>query len=427
MPKPNRYQSIHTTVLDEKGQPFEIQIRTRAMHRIAEYGIAAHWKYKEGVSGDQEEVKLAWLRQTLEWNKDMNDPKEFMEALRMDLFASQVFVFTPKGEVIELPAGSTPLDFAFKIHTAIGVKCVGAKVNGKMAPIDRRLDNGEIVEIITSNNSSGPSIDWLQIAKSSNARSKIRSWLKKQDRSQNIERGKEILEKQARRRGLDPHDIIRTAWLARIAKSMRYASTDELYTSISYGGVLVGKVLSALQDCRDKEKPDPADEDAVAIAKAAKSHGKRSFISDGAVRIEGVDNPLVHLARCCSPLPGDDIIGFVTKGNGVSVHRRDCPNIQSVKPADRGRLLEVTWDDAGARGAYNADFTIIADDRKGLFSDISHKCADMDVNITGAKLTTDPDGAAHIQLTLSVSGKQQMEKVLRSLRQVESVTEVYRG
>ncbi|MDR0519533.1 MAG: bifunctional (p)ppGpp synthetase/guanosine-3',5'-bis(diphosphate) 3'-pyrophosphohydrolase, partial [Clostridiales Family XIII bacterium] len=231
-PKPNRYQSIHTTVIGENGQPFEVQIRTWAMHRVAEYGIAAHWKYKEGVSGDQEEVKLAWLRQTLEWNKDMNDPREFMETLRMDLFASQVYVFTPKGKVIELPAGSTPLDFAFKIHTDIGAKCVGAKVNAKMVPLEHRLENGEIVEIITSNNSSGPSIDWLQIAKSNNARSKIRSWLKKQDRSQNVERGKDLLEKSVKRKGYDPHDFIRNAWLTKVAKSMKYAATDELFTSI---------------------------------------------------------------------------------------------------------------------------------------------------------------------------------------------------
>jgi GTP pyrophosphokinase len=350
-----------------------------------------------------------------------------MEALRMDLFASQVFVFTPKGEVVELPAGSTPLDFAFKIHTDIGIKCVGAKVNAKMAPIDHRLDNGEIVEIITSNNSSGPSIDWLQIAKSSNARSKIRSWLKKQDRSQNIERGKELLEKQSKRRGFDPRDFIRNSWLVKIAKSMKFSSTDELYTSISYGGVLVSKVLSALQEYHDAEKSvSDADKDSELLAKVEKPR-RRAFVSDGAVRIEGVDNPLVHLARCCSPLPGDEIIGFVTKGNGVSVHRRNCPNIMSVKDVDKGRLLEVEWNDRDLRGAYDADFSIIAEDRKGLFSDISHKCADMDVNITGAKLSTDPDGTARIMLTLSITGKQQMEKVLRSLKQIESVTEVYRA
>ncbi|MDR1495804.1 MAG: bifunctional (p)ppGpp synthetase/guanosine-3',5'-bis(diphosphate) 3'-pyrophosphohydrolase [Clostridiales Family XIII bacterium] len=427
MPKPNRYQSIHTTVIGEKGQPFEIQIRTKAMHRIAEYGIAAHWKYKEGVSGDQEEVKLAWLRQTLEWNKDMNDPREFMETLRVDLFASQVFVFTPKGNVIELPAGSTPLDFAFKIHTDIGLKCVGAKVNAKMVPIDYRLDNGEIVEIITSNNSSGPSIDWLQIAKSSNAKSKIRSWLKKQDRTQNIERGKEMLEKSARRKGFDPHDLVRNAWLVKIARSMNYASTNELFTSISYGGVLVSKVLSALVEHYEEEKSvTAADKDAELLKKADKPR-KRSFVSDGAVRIEGVENPLVHLARCCSPLPGDTIIGFITKGNGVSVHRRDCPNILSLSDENRQRLLDVEWNDEGSRGAYDADFSIVAEDRKGLFSDISRKCADMDVNISGAKLSTDEDGIARTQLTLSISGKQQMEKVLRSLRQIESVREVYRA
>ncbi|MDR2163841.1 MAG: bifunctional (p)ppGpp synthetase/guanosine-3',5'-bis(diphosphate) 3'-pyrophosphohydrolase [Clostridiales Family XIII bacterium] len=428
VPKTNRYQSIHTTVLDEKGQPFEIQIRTWAMHRVAEFGIAAHWKYKEGLSGDQEEVKLAWLRQTLEWNKDMNDPREFMEALRMDLFASQVFVFTPKGDVIELPAGSTPLDFAFKIHTDIGIKCVGAKVNAKMVPIDHVLDNGEIVEIITSNNSSGPSIDWLQVAKSSNARSKIRSWLKKQDRTQNIERGKELLDKYVRRQGLDPRDFVRNVWITKIAKSMKYASSSELFTSISYGGVLVSKVVSALRGYYEEEKSvSVAARDAELLEKAAKPR-RRSPESGDAVRIAGVENPLVRLARCCSPLPGDGIIGFVTKGNGVSVHRRDCPNILSlIKGEDKDRLLEVEWNDQGARGTFDADFSIIADDRKGLFSDISRKCADMDVNITGAKLSLDEDGSARINLTLSISGKQQMEKVLRALRQIESVKEVYRA
>jgi GTP pyrophosphokinase len=427
MPKPNRYQSIHTTVLGEKGQPFEIQIRTWAMHRVAEYGIAAHWKYKEGLDGDQEEVKLAWLRQTLEWNKDLSDPREFMETLRMDLFASQVFVFTPKGEVIELPAGSTPLDFAFKIHTDIGIKCVGAKVNAKMVPIDHQLENGEIVEIITSNNSNGPSIDWLQVAKSSNARSKIRSWLKKQDRSQNIERGKYLLEKSAKRKGLDPHDFIRNAWLVKIAKSMKFAGTDELLTSISYGGVLVSKVLTALQEFYDAEKAEGArDRDSELIKKAEKTAGRRS-VSENAVVIDGVDKPLVHLARCCSPVPGDDIVGFVTKGRGVSVHRRDCPNMRSVKEEDRGRLLEVEWNSHLTGGTYDADITVMADDRKGLFSEISRKCSDMDVNISGAKLATDSDGMASILLTLSISGKNQMDKILRSLRQIENVTDVYRS
>jgi GTP pyrophosphokinase len=267
----------------------------------------------------------------------------------------------------------------------------------------------------------------LQIAKSSNARSKIRSWLKKQDRSQNIERGKDLLEKQSKRRGFDPRDFIRNSWLVKIAKSMKFSSTDELYTSISYGGVLVSKVLTALQEYYDTEKSvSDADKDAELLAKAEKPR-RRSFMSDGAVRIEGVENPLVHLARCCSPLPGDEIIGFVTKGNGVSVHRRNCPNIMNVKEADKGRLLDVEWNEQDSRGAYDADFSIVAEDRKGLFSDISHKCADMDVNITGAKLSTDPDGTAHIMLTLSISGKQQMEKVLRSLKQIESVTEVYRN
>lgn len=244
MPKPNRYQSLHTTVIGDDGNPFEIQIRTVEMHKVAEYGIAAHWKYKEGKKGnveDKEEVKLAWLRQTLEWQKDLSDSKEFMETLKVDLFSNQVFIFTPKGDVIELPAGSTTLDFAFKIHTAIGEKCIGAKVNGKMVPLDYTLNNGEIVEIITSASSKGPSIDWLKIVKSNTARNKIRQCLKRENKSENIEKGKGMLEKYVRRKGYDPQQIVRNQWINKAAKSLNIASSDELFTSISYGGVLLSK------------------------------------------------------------------------------------------------------------------------------------------------------------------------------------------
>jgi GTP pyrophosphokinase len=437
MPKPNRYQSIHTTVLgdpdaDGTRSPFEIQIRTWAMHRVAEFGIAAHWKYKEGVSGEQEEVKLAWLRQTLEWNQDMNDPREFMEALKMDLFSNQVFVLSPKGEVMDLPAGSTPLDFAFKIHTAVGTKCVGAKVNGKMVPIDYVLENGNIVEIITSNNSKGPSIDWLQIAKSNNARSKIRSWLKKQDKSENIDKGKEMLEKSVRRKGLDPHDFIRNVWVLRAAKAMNYANADDLYSAVSHGGVPVSKLIAQMKEYYDEEIADKEkDEDAALIEKANKKRRKApENLRQGAVYVEGVDNLLIRLARCCSPVPGDDIVGFITKGRGLTVHRSDCTNIVNLPEQEKARLMEVHWNTAEKTGAgiYNADLYVEAVDRKGLFSDISRKCVDMDVNIAGVNLKTDnDDGTAQILLTLSIKDTTQMEKILRTLRQIESVTDVYRA
>jgi GTP pyrophosphokinase len=430
MPKPNRYQSLHTTVLDESGQPFEIQIRTWAMHRVAEYGIAAHWKYKEGVSENQEEAKLAWLRQTLEWNKDLHDPREFMETLKMDLFTDQVYVFTPKGAVMELPAGSTPLDFAFKIHSDVGAKCVGAKVNGKMVPIDYELSNGEIVDIITSNNSKGPSIDWLKIAKSSNAKSKIRQWLKRQDKSLNVEKGRDLLEKTVKRKGYEPHDLVRTAWIPKVAKSMNFGSAEELYTSASYGGAIVSKIIAQLlvyYEAEQSKESKPDDEELIARTNKKKEQSRPRVEGKGDVVVEGVDNLLIRLAKCCSPVPGDEIVGFITKGRGISVHRTDCTNIRGLPEQEKGRLMTVSWDISDKGGIYNADIFIQAGDRKGLFSDISRACLDMDVNIAGVNLKTNNDGTANILLTLSISNTGQMEKILRNLRQIESVMDVYRA
>ncbi|MDR2610044.1 MAG: bifunctional (p)ppGpp synthetase/guanosine-3',5'-bis(diphosphate) 3'-pyrophosphohydrolase [Clostridiales Family XIII bacterium] len=430
MPKPNRYQSLHTTMIDEKGQPFEIQIRTWAMHRIAEYGIAAHWKYKEGSDGDQEEVKLAWLRQTLEWNQDINDPREFMETLKLDLFSNQVFVLTPKGDVVELPAGSTPLDFAFKIHTDIGAKCVGAKINGKMVPIDYTLHNGEIVNILTQNNSKGPSIDWLKIAKSSNAKSKIRQWLKKQDKSLNIDRGKDLLEKSVRRKGYDTHDIIRNTWILRIAKELKFSSSEDLYHALSNGGLPVRKVVSMLEALYAEEKslaatPLPADAELKKLTKGAKSTGGAGSGSD--VVVEGAPNMLVRFSKCCSPLPGDEITGFVTKGRGLSIHRTDCVNILNLREEDRARLMAVSWSGQKKQGVYDADIVIRAQDRKGLFSDVSRKCVELDVNIVGIGSKTYEDGSVIMNLKISVESRDRMDKILRTLRGIESVLEVKRS
>ncbi|MDR2156778.1 MAG: bifunctional (p)ppGpp synthetase/guanosine-3',5'-bis(diphosphate) 3'-pyrophosphohydrolase [Clostridiales Family XIII bacterium] len=428
VPKPNRYQSLHTTVFGELDQPFEIQIRTKEMHRIAEYGIAAHWKYKEGVTGDQDELKLAWIRESLEWNQDMHDPREFMETLKLDLFSNQVFVFTPKGDVMELPSGSTPLDFAFKIHTDVGAKCVGAKVNGKMVPIDYVLENGEIVDILTSNNSKGPSIDWLQIAKSSNARSKIRQWLKRQDKSQSIDKGKEMLEKTVKRKGLDTHDFIRNVWMSKVAKNLNFASVDDLYTSVSYGGVLLSKVFGQLQELYEAEKEKNAKpEDAELIEQVNKKKPVSRRDRQGGLRVSGVDNLLIRTAKCCSPVPGDEIIGFITKGRGLTVHRRDCTNITNLPETERGRLMEVEWNTDDGDGTYDAEIHIQGTDRKGLFSDISRRCVDMDVNISGANLRTNNDGTVTILMMLSIANTNQMEKVLRTLRQIDSVTDVYRA
>ncbi|MDR3365291.1 MAG: bifunctional (p)ppGpp synthetase/guanosine-3',5'-bis(diphosphate) 3'-pyrophosphohydrolase [Clostridiales Family XIII bacterium] len=429
MPKPNMYQSLHTTLIDGGGSPFEVQIRTKAMHRVAEYGIAAHWKYKEGATEDQEELKLAWIRQTLEWNREMNDPREYMETMRTDLFSDQVFVFTPRGDVIELPAGSTPLDFAFKIHSDIGIKCAGARVNSKMVPIDYALQNGEVIEIITSNSTKGPSMDWLSIAKSAGARSKIRQWLKKQDKSQNIERGRTILEKAVKRKGYDVEDVVRAHWLARIAKQQNFAAVNELYTALSYGGAIVSKVIAKLVDMYQEEYDKKAlpelPENLPAPPKPKRARSEKG--SETLVLAGGLEGMLIRLSKCCSPVPGDEIAGFVTKGRGVSVHRADCPNITSLPESERARLIAVEWDTSKEYGTYNADIYILANDRKGLFSDISRACVEMNVNISGVNLKTNSDNTVSIAMTLSISNVGEMKKILRTLRQIESVIEVYRS
>lgn len=429
MPKPNRYQSLHTTVIGDNGEPFEIQIRTYEMHKVAEYGIAAHWKYKEGVTdqqGDNDEGKLAWLRQTIEWQKDLNDPKEFMETLKMDLFSNQVFVFTPKGDVIELPAGSTPLDFAFKIHSAIGAKCVGAKVNGKMVPIDHTLKNGNIVEIVTSANSRGPSIDWLKIAQSSNARNKIRQWLKKENRSENTDKGKEMLEKFVKRKGYDTQQILKNQYINRCAKNFKLATAEDLYTAIGYGGVLLSKVVAMLlsfyhedqkAELKRKEKAEQSVENKKKVRKTEQT----------GVMVKGVDNLLIRFSKCCNPVPGDEIIGFITKGRGISVHRKDCVNVLSMPEDERQRFIEVEWDKQKDNMSYDTDINILSEDRKGLFSDLSRVCEDMDVHITGVNAKSAKDGIVNITMTLSISNTGQIAKVLRALKSVPGVADVYRA
>lgn len=427
MPKPNMYQSLHTTVIGDNGDPFEIQIRTYEMHKIAEYGIAAHWKYKEGVQVDVEEGKIAWLRQMLELQKDMNDPMEFMESLRVDLFASQVFVFTPQSEVIELPAGSTPLDFAFKIHSAIGYKCIGAKINGKMVPIDHVLENGDIVEIVTSSNSSGPSVDWLKIAKSSNARSKIRSWLRKENRSDSVDKGKELLDSYVKRRGLNSQLLLKHSNILKIAKEMNLNNEDELYNQLSQGGSIVSKVVHMLQSYVEEEDAKRKKTDSVAdIAVDAKKKSGSNKSSAG-VKVAGVDNLLIRIAGCCNPVPGDEIIGFITKGRGISVHRKDCINMNNLPVEEHSRFIDVEWENDLTSQSYNTTLLIIAEDRKGLFSDISKKCEDMNVDITGVNAKSGKAQLVSILLTISISSRNEMEKVLMNFKSLPSVVDVRRS
>lgn len=435
MPKPNMYQSLHTTVISDSGEPFEIQIRTHEMHEIAEYGIAAHWKYKEGdTSGKSsaDDIKLAWLRQSLEWQQDLKDPKDFLETMKMDLFATQVFVFTPKGDVIELPAGSTPLDFAFKIHSAIGCKCVGARVNGKMVTIDHTLQNGDIVEIVTSANSSGPSVDWLRIAKSSNARNKIRSWLKKENKSDNIEKGKDLLDKSIRKKGYDPALCAKTAYINRAMKAMNFASSDEGYAQLANGGSLMSKFCNLLfsyynEDKKAETKTDETVLEDIKTAEEKKQKKTGRDKDDPGVIVKGADNLMIKLAKCCNPVPGDDIIGFITKGRGISVHRCDCSNIKNLPEREKARFIDVEWEDLKMGKSYDAEICIEGSDRKGVLSDISRVCEDMNIHLTGVNAKTGRDGSMSMTITLSISSTQEMQKVFRSLRNIEGITQVYRA
>lgn len=435
MPKPNMYQSLHTTVLGDGGEPFEIQIRTFDMHHVAEYGIAAHWKYKEGKADGKEngdDLKLAWLRQALEWQQETKDPKEFMETLKMDLFSGQVFVFTPKGEVIDLPAGSTPLDFAFKIHTEVGCKCVGAKVNGKMVTIDHPLRNGDIVEIVTSSNSSGPSPDWLKIAKSSNARAKIRQYLRKANQTDDIARGKDLLDKYIKKKGYDPDEVEHVSDMMKAIKDLGVTGgLNGLYSQIAKNSTLLSKFASLLFKLYDEEQlanKQAASEKIKASKVEAEKKNRQAEErrNNPGVVVKGADNLMIRIARCCNPVPGDDIIGFITKGRGISVHRKDCSNIIALPENERARLIEVEWQDLTVGNSYDADICIVGADRKHMFSDISKACEDMDVHISGVNAKSGKDGTVHIVLTLSIASTQQMEKVLRVLRNIEGVTEVYR-
>ena len=435
MPKTNMYQSLHTTVLGDNGKPFEIQIRTYDMHKVAELGIAAHWKYKEGISSNTvniEEMKLAWLRQTLEWQKEMNDPKEFMETLRVDLFASQVYVFTPRGDIMELPAGSTPLDFAFKIHSDVGYKCIGAKVNGKMVPIDHVLENGNLVEIVTSSNSKGPSPDWLKIVKSSHARNKIRSFLKKENKTGNAEKGKEMLEKYIKRKGYDVSSVIKTPYLTKIAKQQGLATIEEMYAQISFGGNFLGKIAINLIEHYHEEKQEELkhlESNLKAldlIDSKVKKKKKDTEKSTAGVKVKGSDNLLIRFSRCCNPVPGDEIVGFITKGRGISVHRKDCVNMLSIPENEKSRLIEVEWDTKEA-GSYNVDICILSEDRKGLFSDISRACEDLDIHIAGVNAKSGKDQIINITMSLTISDTKHMEKLLRSLRNIPGVADVYRA
>ncbi|TFZ39542.1 bifunctional (p)ppGpp synthetase/guanosine-3',5'-bis(diphosphate) 3'-pyrophosphohydrolase [Soehngenia longivitae] len=423
MPKPNMYQSLHTTVIGYKGEIFEVQIRTYEMHKTAEYGIAAHWKYKEGYSKSTNfDEKLTWLRQLLEWQTDLSDPKDFMDTLKIDFFTDEVFVFTPKGDVINLPEGSTPIDFAYRVHTDVGNKCVGAKVDNRIVPLNYKLQNGNIVEIITSPNSAGPSRDWLNIVKSTQAKNKIKQYFKYKERDANIEKGKDILEKEIKRLGYKPQDVLKEDWLKTVANKMSIVSVEDLYASIGYGNISVNQVINKLKDQHgDIFKPNEAD---LIEQKIQKSENKSRKKSNQGVRLEGVDNIKIKFAKCCNPLPGDDIIGFITKGRGVSIHRTDCPNLKSIM-SERERLINVYWDTEKST-SYQAEIKVKAQDREGLLADITSKLNELDAGLLSLNAKKAKDKTVAIRIVLEIKNKDELNELIKKLKRIKNIQEVYR-
>ncbi|HPP31955.1 MAG TPA: bifunctional (p)ppGpp synthetase/guanosine-3',5'-bis(diphosphate) 3'-pyrophosphohydrolase [Soehngenia sp.] len=423
MPKPNMYQSLHTTVIGYKGEIFEVQIRTYEMHKTAEYGIAAHWKYKEGYSKSTNfDEKLTWLRQLLEWQTDLSDPKDFMDTLKIDFFTDEVFVFTPKGDVINLPEGSTPIDFAYRVHTDVGNKCVGAKVDNRIVPLNYKLQNGNIVEIITSPNSTGPSRDWLNIVKSTQAKNKIKQYFKYKERDTNIEKGKEILEKEVKRLGYKPQDILKEDWLKAVSNKMSIVSVEDLYASIGYGNISVNQVINKLKDQHgDIFKPNEMD---LIEQKIQKSENKARKKSNQGVKLEGVDNIKIKFAKCCNPLPGDDIIGFVTKGRGVSIHRTDCPNLKTIMN-EKERLIKVYWDTEKST-SYQAEIKVKAQDREGLLADITAKLNELDAGLLSLNAKKSKDKTVAIRIVLEIKNKDELNELIKKLKRIKNVQEVYR-
>lgn len=420
MPKPNMYQSLHTTVVCAENELLEVQIRTKEMHRTAEYGIAAHWKYKEKVKDDKEfEEKLSWLRQLLEWQQDLKDAHEFMEHLKIDLFADEVFVFTPKGDVIDLPAGSIPLDFAYRIHTDIGNHCIGAKVNGRIVPLEYKLKTGDIVEIITSKQGA-PSRDWLQLVKSSQAKSKIRAWFKKERREENIAKGKEILEKEIRRLHLEPHLFLREQLLEDVGAKFNLLSADDVFAAVGYGGVSSQQIISKLQDeyrkkfGEEKKQPPPMEfKPWKGAAKAAKG-----------VKVQGIDNLLVRFSKCCNPLPGDEIIGFTTRGRGISIHRVDCPNVKRAS-AEKERYLQVFWE-SDADLSYPVEIEVTGMDRPNFLTEVIYAVSESKVNITAVNGRINKDKMAVVHLNFVVRDLEHLEHIMNRIKKVKDVFSVRR-
>lgn len=424
MPKPNMYQSIHTTVIGPKGEIFEVQVRTWEMHRTAEYGIAAHWKYKEGDDSktDNSGDKITWLRQLLEWQIDLKDPKDFMETLKIDFFTDEVFVFTPRGDIINLPDGSTPIDFAYRVHSEIGNKCVGAKVDGRIVPLNYKLKNGNIVEVITSVNSNGPSRDWIKIVKSTQAKARIKQWFKLKEKDVNIIRGKEALEKEVKKLGYKQSEILKEEWMKNTATKVSINSTEDLYAALGYGSITLNQVISKLRE-QYNEYYKITDEKSFVESKIKQpTHNAKNKTTQG-ISIKGIDNVKVRFSKCCNPVPGDDVVGYITRGRGISVHRSDCPNI--VVSEDTERFIEVEWD-INKKASYPAEIQIKAADRSGLLAEITQKVTDSDLGVLSLNARTSKDKIVLINMTLEIKDIDQLKDLMKKIKKIKNVMDVYR-
>lgn len=428
MPKPNMYQSLHTTVIGPQGKTFEIQIRTFEMHKTAEYGIAAHWKYKEGDTSDTKgksfENKLVWLRDMLEWQKETSDAEEFMEGFKINLFTDEIFLFTPKGVVIDLPNGATPIDFAYRIHTDIGNKCIGAKVNGKIVPLDYKLKTGQIVEILTSNSSKGPNMDWLSIAKSNQAKSKIKAWFKKAKKEENINKGKEVFEKELKKQSVHYVDIAKGESYDKFIKRYNINCMDDLYALVGLGAIVASSFIAKL-----KEENLSKDEKDKNLNKAieeniSKNEKKKKDTSYG-VTVKGENNLMVRFAKCCNPVPGDDILGYITKGRGVSIHRKDCGNLNNLIKEDPQKVVDVSW--GTSKGvAYMAEIQVKTEDKSGILSDVMNILMDSKLPLNALNAKSAKGNLAYINIKIKIDTVEQLKELMKKIKRVPGVLDVYR-
>ena len=436
MPKANMYQSLHTTLIGTSGQPFEVQIRTFEMHKAAEYGIAAHWKYKEASDGKkvelQEEEKLVWLRQILEWQRDMSDNREFMKLLKsdLDLFSDSVYCFTPTGDVKNLPAGSTPVDFAYSIHSAVGNKMIGARVNGKLVTIDYQINNGDRIEIITSQNSKGPSRDWLNIVKSTQAKNKINQWFKAEFKEENIVKGKELLANYCRSKGIVLSNIMRPEYMEGIMKKYGFRNWDAVLAAVGHGGLKEGQIINKMVELYEREHRQTLSNYEVLASIAENSQNRINHQkSKSGIIVKGIDDVAVRFSKCCSPVPGDEIVGFVTRGRGVSIHRTDCVNMLNLSAMDRERLIDAEWqqsDKGSEEEKYVADINIYAANRHGLLADISKALTEKNINILSMNTRINKQGVVTLSTAFEISGREELNHIMEKIRNVESVIDIER-